>query len=223
LGGKKDKVRSVKSIDMSEVTRTASSFQKAIDFVEDIELEIKLNLSTDQFRQLRDRFDSAGYECTHTSQIDIYYSPSNEDFFSDTTNDKCLRIREEDGKQTITYKQIFSSNSELHSHMVEYETLIESSIQMEKILEVLSVNRVLELKKERFKYIIDKRFDVSLDSVDGLGYFIEIEALSINDNDNVENVNKNLIAFARSLDVDISNRNAEGYSNLAYNLHRQKI
>ena len=64
------------------------------------------------------------------------------------------------------------------------------------------------------EFLIVDEFLVSLDFVKNLGYFLEVE--NINDSKSIEERNKDLLDFVNKLEVSVSKRNTEGYSNMFY-------
>ena len=64
------------------------------------------------------------------------------------------------------------------------------------------------------EFLIVDEFLVSLDFVKNLGYFLEVE--NINDSKSIEERNKDLLDFVNKLEVSVSKRNTEGYSNMLY-------
>jgi predicted adenylyl cyclase CyaB len=144
-------------------------------------------------------------------QIDMYYSPEGESFYD--CGDRCLRIRTENEESILSYKQIYNENTS-KQFIEEYETRIESPDMMECILKALKYRSEIVIDKYRVEYCTDRGFVIALDKVENLGFFIEVE--NSNESDTLENRNKCLIEFIQRLELDISRRNTEGYSNMMF-------
>ena len=85
---------------------------------------------------------------------------------------------------------------------------------MINILKGVRINKICDLKKQRDCFIYKDMFEISLDLVEDLGYFIEIE---IYDKDlPIREANKMLLDFVKELNLDITKRNLKGYSYLMY-------
>lgn len=108
------------------------------------------------------------------TQMDTYFDAPTRSF-ADT--DEALRLRREsiaNGESTaiITYKG--PKVEDRSKTRPEHETVIEDLDEMRSILEAVDFRPVATVEKERERYEIDG-FIVSLDTVTGLGEFVEIE------------------------------------------------
>ena len=84
---------------------------------------------------------------------------------------------------------------------------------MTKILEDLRIEKTITVKKFRRSFNVDNIFEVSLDEVSGLGYFIELELKS---EDKVEEGKKILEDLRTKFNLTDDMRDYEGYSYLLY-------
>lgn len=66
-------------------------------------------------------------------------------------------------------------NDESDIHIVEYETEISNLEATINILKGVRINKVCDLIKNRDSFIHKNLFEISLDKVKDLGYFVEIE------------------------------------------------
>ena len=71
-------------------------------------------------------------------------------------------------------------NDEEDIHIVEYETEVSNLDATINILKGVRINKVCDLIKERDSFIYKNLFEISLDNVKDLGYFIEIEVYDKN-------------------------------------------
>lgn len=175
------------------------------------EIEIKLQIDECDYYRLMNMLKSVGTIRKEKHQIDVYYSPEGESFYD--YGDRCLRIRTEDAKSILSYKQIYDENTN-KQFIEEYETYIENPDAMDRILKALKYRSEIIIDKYRVEYSTDSRLVIALDRVVGLGYFIEIE--NSNESDTIENRNKCLAECIQHLELDSSRRNTEGYSNMMF-------
>lgn len=182
--------------------------------MKDKEIEIKLSIDKYKYDGLKAKFEKQNLKSKFKEQKDVYFTPQNENFFNNKQNDKCLRLREEGDKCFLNYKHIIFGKNELDISIDEFETEIENNNQLEKILEAIGITPVVVVHKLRWTYIYKNDFEIALDEVKNLGYFIEIEVLK--DFGNIKLANEALLKIVDQLGLDLKNRNIEGYSNLMY-------
>jgi len=75
-------------------------------------------------------------------------------------------------------------------------------------------------KKQRDSYIYKNIFEISLDKVEELGYFVEIEIYD--KNIPIKEANQLLLNFIKEIGLDITKRNLKGYSYLMYDKINRK-
>lgn len=102
-------------------------------------------------------------------QSDIYFQHPNRNF---AITDEALRIRETDQSAFLTYKGPKIDSTTKTREEIELE--IENPKYFEEILKRLGFITVIRVNKSRKIYNLDK-FTICLDSVNELGFFIEIE------------------------------------------------
>ncbi|MEE0269039.1 MAG: hypothetical protein U0I39_04565 [Clostridia bacterium] len=129
-------------------------------------------------------------------------------------DDKCIRIRIQKDKYILCYKKIYMENDEEDIHIVEYETEVSNLDATINILKGVRINKVCDLIKERDSFIYKNLFEISLDNVKDLGYFIEIEVYD--KNIPINEANQLLLNIVKELNLDITRRNLKGYSYLMY-------
>ncbi|HRS92345.1 MAG TPA: class IV adenylate cyclase [Methanolinea sp.] len=134
-------------------------------------LEVELKARVDDLGAVRERLHTmrAVFECAVTER-DLYLNSPARDF---AKTDEALRLREAGGHYTLTYK---GSRKTGHPLKAREEIIcgIESGETMEKILVALGFRPVAEVRKRREYYHV-RDATVTLDSVEGLGEFVEIE------------------------------------------------
>lgn len=186
-----------------------------------IEIEAKLEIEKNKYQELIYFLSKETTKHIHKEQHDIYFSPENPKFFGDEINDECIRIRIQKDKYVLCYKKIYFGKEEADIHIVEYETEISNLEATINILKGVRIEKVCEVKKKRDSFLYKDLFEISLDAVEDLGYFIEIEiydkTLPIKD------ANKFLLEFIKEMNLDITRRNLKGYSYLMYEKLNQII
>lgn len=109
------------------------------------------------------------------SQHDVYYNHPSRDFLEDSDNvNEWLRIRISGDEAEINYKDWQPHEAKIKTHCTEYETTVASYDQLGKVLAALDFKKMIEVKKNRKSWNY-KDAEISIDSVDGLGEFIEVE------------------------------------------------
>ncbi|WP_158056419.1 class IV adenylate cyclase [Halorussus halophilus] len=136
------------------------------------EVEVKVRADHAAVREQLDAQNATPVD--HVTQIDTYYSAPHRDF---AETDEALRIREETPRESnsfteVTYKgPLADAKSKTRR---EIETVVECADDMGAILEALDFEPAAEVRKERERFALDG-YTVTLDSVEGLGEFVEVE------------------------------------------------
>lgn len=137
--------------------------------------EVELKVDADH-ESIRNRLRSM--EATPLGRVvqrDTYYQAPTRDF---ERTDEALRIRWQTGgsadRTVVTYKGPRLDSAAKTRE--EVETAVDDGAAMGSILEALGCEPVVTVVKERVKYRVDQ-LSVSLDTVEGLGEFVEIEAV----------------------------------------------
>ena len=140
-------------------------------------LEIEIKVRVPDINEVRDRIIAKGGILSETlTEHDTYYNAPHRDF---GVTDEALRLRETRIKTTVTYKG--PKNTILGSKIREELNLeIPDPATFDKIITHLGFFPVAIVRKKREYYRCDD-FTISLDQVEGLGDFIEIELITAND------------------------------------------
>ncbi len=111
-------------------------------------------------------------------QKDVYFTPKHEDFFDLKPPVEYLRVRIEDGKAGLHYKYLYLDENKDMLKNDEYEVEINDADMMLEILKKLDMTEKVSVTKHRksFEY---KDFEISIDFIEELGYFIEVEAKKV--------------------------------------------
>ena len=133
-------------------------------------LEIEIKSRCDDLSAVRERLEAMGAHGLHTvQQSDLYLKHPCRDF---SITDEALRIRNEGDFSVMHYKG--PRISKLSKTREEISMPIEHPERMVEILERLGFREGFVVKKSRTSYMVDE-CEVSLDSVEGLGDFVEVE------------------------------------------------
>lgn len=135
--------------------------------------EVEMKLRADHER-LRGELERRGADRVEfVTQRDTYYNAPARDF---AETDEALRIRrevrEDEAQAKITYKGPLIG--EASKTREEHETGVADGDTMASILESLGFLAVETVEKRRERFVLDTH-TVTLDSVTGLGEFIEVE------------------------------------------------
>ncbi|WP_266077571.1 class IV adenylate cyclase [Haladaptatus caseinilyticus] len=160
------------------------------------EVEVKVRADHEA---VRDRLNELGARALGTvTQEDFYYDAPHRDF---AKTDEALRIRQEAGEdetvEVVTYKgPLVEEESKTRK---EHETVVGDSETVDALLSALGFEATETVHKERERYELDG-YVVTLDSVTGLGEFVEVEAAA--KADDVESVREGAFDVLVDLNLD---------------------
>ena len=133
-----------------------------------IEVEVKAKINS--FEEMEEKLESLGAKKSKTEfQEDIYFASPIVDF---AQTDEALRIRTTDSNTFITYKGPKLNNKAKTRKEVEME--IENAEKAKDIFEEIGFKEVRTVRKNR-QYYKYENFEISLDDVEGLSPYMEIE------------------------------------------------
>lgn len=158
--------------------------------------EVELKLEIDEYVDIEDRLREIGAKLYKVvNQEDYYYQHPCRDF---KESDEALRLRIEDSTIRLGYKGPRLSKS--MKIREEFEVNLDNQEEIKEVLERLGFKLVAVIKKIRriYKY---ERFIISLDKVDELGRFIEIEGKTLSRN-SVKKVEEDIQSLIRFLGLD---------------------
>lgn len=172
----------------------------------DLETEIKIRLNEEEFERLKLFFEASGEFINESRQIDTYFEPSYRSFLKDGDEEveEWLRIGLRGNKKILNYKHWYQNK-----YCDEYEVTIDDEEMLEKIFVILGLRKIAVVDKKRYKFMYLEKYEVALDYVEDLGYFVEIEVKKYTDNAYLEY--DNLIDLAKELKLDLRNLDKRGY------------
>jgi len=179
--------------------------------------EVEVKVEADH-GPITDRLSSIGAEYVGTViQEDTYYNAPDRDFVE---TDEALRVRRETEttgapdelesttESFLTYKgPLLDDQSKTRQ---EAETRVDSDEAIREILTGLQYEPAATVRKERERYTVEDCL-VTLDSVDGLGEFVEVETET---DDDIDSARAEAIAVLESLGLDPDNQTQTSYLGL---------
>jgi adenylate cyclase class 2 len=167
-----------------------------------IEVEVKARIRG--FEEMEKRLEMLGAEQTKTEfQKDIYFASPVADF---AKTDEALRIRTTDSGVFITYKG--PKLNEKAKTRKEVEMRVESEEKLQDILTEIGFSPVRTVSKSR-KYYEYKNFEISLDDVEGLPPYMEIE-IALDDESDYSEAQEKIFALFAELGI------TEGFERTSY-------
>ncbi len=172
----------------------------------DVETEIKIKLSKEEFECVEKIMKQEAKFLKSNQQLDTYYQPLYRKFLKDEkeTISEWLRIGIRGNKKILNYKNWYENK-----YCDEYEVEFDNEENLDRIFEVLGLEKIAVVNKVRKTYFYLNKYEVALDYVDNLGYFIEIEVKQY-DEDAIKEYDE-LIKVARNLHLNLSNVDKRGY------------
>ncbi len=144
-----------------------------------LEIELKVRISSlDPIRQQLIRLNARS--CGRIHEHDIYYNAPHRDF---GVTDEAIRVRYTNDHAVVTYKGAKIKAAGLKARE-ELNTAVESGEVFEQMLDRLGFTKAAEVNKWRENYRY-KNAAISLDSVDELGTFAEIEIMAENEDSDI--------------------------------------
>ena len=176
--------------------------------MKDLEIEIKVQIENDKnlLTFLEEKADFQ-YE---KKQIDEYFSPEHNDYLAKRPVSEWLRLRDAEGEHSITYKHFHYDSNGLPTHADEHETGIGEIKDAKKILHALDFRSAAIVDKVRKVWMYED-FEIALDSVKGLGEFVEIEYKGDGEGKTVDGILQEMIKFLKDINCGEIKRDYRGY------------
>ena len=158
-----------------------------------IEVEVKARI--DSFKEMEEKLEELGAVKSKTEfQEDIYFASPLVDFGK---TDEALRIRTTDNDIFITYKGP-KLNSEAKTRK-EVEMSIESAEKAKDIFLEIGFKEARTVRKSR-EYYTYENFEISLDNVEGLPPYMEIE-IGLDDNNDYSDAQNEIFKLFEKLGI----------------------
>ena len=176
--------------------------------MDDIEIEIQVKIKNS--KPLQEFLERSANFKEESHQIDRYFLPPHRNFIEVRPVNEWLRLRNSDGKYSINYKNYHRDKNGKGHYCDEYETRIEKLIPLEKILKVLDFKLLVEVDKIR-KIWEYKNYEIAVDSVKGLGDFVEIEYIGEDKKIDPKKLTEEMINFLKDVGCVQIKRDYVGY------------
>jgi adenylate cyclase, class 2 len=143
-------------------------------------LEVELKVKIPSLDPVREQLRREGAEfLSKVHEHDIFYNAPHRDF---AITDEAVRVRYTNGNTVVSYKGPKIKKYGLKARE-ELNFSVESGETFETMLLRLGFSKTAEVNKWRENYTF-KKASISLDTVDGLGTFAEIEVIIEDDTEN---------------------------------------
>ncbi len=171
-----------------------------------LETEIKIRITEDDYLRLNSYFKENAVFQSETTQTDTYYQPKHRHFLKedDSNVTEWLRIGIRGNKKILNYKNWYDNK-----YCDEYEVEIDDEENLDRIFKIIGLEQIAVVKKTRKTYFYQDKYEMALDRVDELGYFIEIEVKKYS-NSALDEYDQ-LLRLAKSLNLNLNNIDKRGY------------
>ena len=158
-----------------------------------IEVEVKAKINS--FKQMEDKLDKLGaVKSKEEFQEDIYFASPIVDFGQ---TDEALRIRTTNNNTFITYKG--PKLNDKAKTRKEVEMTIENADKAKDIFEEVGFKAARVVRKNR-QYYTYRNFEISLDDVEGLPPYMEIE-IALDDDEDYSNAQDKIFELFAQLGI----------------------
>lgn len=151
------------------------------------EVEIKFKVKNKE--EVYTKIESLNCKFSKLHQCDKIYVKEGINDFNIPAGENVLRIREQNNVSYITLKQRLNH--------LEYETKVEDPNVLNDIFVALGYHKLVEVDKYR-KETTFEGFNITIDKVEKLGTFVEIEKLTEN-SEEIESIKEEIFNFALKL------------------------
>lgn len=175
----------------------------------EIEIQVKIKDPSDVEKKL----ERVGKFVKTRKQTDKYFVPPQRDFFTKEPPTEYLRIRQEKDGNHLNYSFVhFDDNNQMLS-TDEYETFVDNPETIKEIFEKIGLIFKIKVVKTR-KYFDCGNFEVTLDHIENLGDFMEVEAKK--DFGGAEKTREACLNFLKNLNIEYTLKPLAGYPRMLY-------
>lgn len=173
----------------------------------DIETEIKIELTNDEYNKLEKTLNKNSKFINEMNQKDTYYEPSYRKFYkkNEKTNE-WLRIGERGNKNILNYKNWYDIYCD------EYEVEIDNIKNLKRIFEKIGIEELITVDKTRKTYMYKNKYEIAIDKVKKIGYYVEIEVKKYDKT--IAEEYDDLLKLAKILDLNLNKQNKKGYPHI---------
>ena len=172
-------------------------------------IEVEICVKLNNFDEVKPKQKKIGKFIKKIHQVDTYMNPPHRDFLKPKQPIEFLRVRNNDNKEfSFDYHYCHRKKDGSTCHTKELETAISNPEVLKKILKSLDFKELATIDKTREVWDCGN-FEVVLDLVKNLGYFIEIEAKK--DLGGLEKTRKACYDFLDKLNIQFTEHIDKGY------------
>lgn len=173
-------------------------------------IEIEIQVIVDDTGNLINFLDKNATFQEESHQVDEYFSPAHRDFTGVRPTKEWLRLRDSNGKYSINYKNWHFDEEGRSDYCDEYETGIDDLAQLRKMLNALNFKPLVKVDKLRKTWIYND-YEIAVDSVVGLGDFVEIEYIGKEEEVDPKKITEGMVGFLGDVGCGRIERNYVGY------------
>lgn len=173
-----------------------------------IEIEIKVKI--EQTESLVKFLEKHAVFQSENRQLDEYFTPAHRNFIEAKPVKEWLRLRESDGKFSVNYKDWHFDAKGRSSYCDEIETSVGDVEQLRKIFSALNFISMTKVDEIRKTWIYED-YEISIDSVAGLGDFVEVEYIGTDAKIDPEKVLSGMVDFLKGIGCGKIVRDYVGY------------
>ena len=171
--------------------------------------EIEIQVRVERIAPLLALMGKEGKYEGEVRQVDEYFTPAHKDYAAASPVNEWLRLRNEDGKFSISYKNYHRGEDGRALYCDEFETHIEAMDTMKRIFGALGMRPLITVEKLRRRWTY-RDYEIAVDTVVGLGDFVEIEFNGATEDP--KRTTSEMVQFLKGLDVGRIQRSHQGYT-----------
>jgi len=137
--------------------------------------------------------------------LDIYFVDSKREELKPNKNgqlNNCFRLRKKDNKNYLAFKKDYFEKN-IWSHSDEHEVEVSDFETTMQIIKHLGFEVLVEIENEKHTFLTDK-YEIVFEDVKNLGLFLEVERLKVGDNENINEIKKEIWKFIKNLNIKTS-------------------
>ena len=202
---------------ISDLTHKTTIFNETMQ-----EIEVKAKVSEADFNHAQARLATIAFFKGKTFQKERYLNNPDRPFYFKNKKglkdaNEYLRIREEEGESTICFKKVHRDPTGKRIFCHEYEFKIEEPEKALYLFNYLGFSEVTNVEKTRERYdYLD--YEISLDRLQGLGCFIEVELKGVREKPISEVLEELEQVLSDVLEIKEYRVQAHGYLTMIWNL-----
>lgn len=173
-------------------------------------IEIEIQVQVENIEPLREFLKAQAKLIGTNRQVDEYFTPAHRDFIATRPTAEWLRLRDADGTYSINYKNWHHGANGKSNHCDEYETPVGDIDQLRRIFSAIDIKPIVKVDKTRTVYRHED-YEISLDTVEGLGDFVEVEFKGGASGDDAKRITDEMLEFLKKHGVGEIRRNYVGY------------